>query len=170
MAEIPQTDEEWLEYYARIGTFVFERWKAIAADSPDDGIDEDAHENRWNDCTTEGLERIRASSHSLVQREVSRQRVRALWAQWRAKHKLTRDAVRGVTWVLWRAWEHFWGAIGLVAFGLLLLWAFPHFVREMRSRADVLLPAKSSPYQDAGSADTNQSRGQSATAEKRPEN
>ncbi|HEV2818029.1 MAG TPA: hypothetical protein VGW40_12510 [Allosphingosinicella sp.] len=146
LAEPPATDEESLEYYTRIGMFVARRWQAIAADTPDEAMDEEKSAHRWDECTTQGIDNIREDAHALIGREVARQRVRAAWKAWRKQAPATKLMLRGITWLAWRVWEHFWGAIGLVAFGLVLVWLAPHFTRDARMRADTLLPADTSPY------------------------
>lgn len=144
LREAPQTDEEALDFFVHLGMYMWGRWQSISADTPNgQPIDEDGS-TRWDDCTDREFDDIRVQAEDLIDREVARRRISAFIAS------LVRDPwgtiLKGLSWAVWRMWEHFWGAIGILFFGLLLVWVFPHFVKEMRSAFDETLPQQTSPY------------------------
>jgi hypothetical protein len=150
VAEEPQNDREALEYLVRLGLYITSRWEAIASDDPAGAIINEDASPRWDECTQREYEKLTSEAQDLIAREVAKQRVRALFA---AMLKEPWDTIAGMAgWVFMRAWEHFVGAIGLLLFGLLLVWAFPHFVKQMRSAFDETLPQQTSPYSDGGTA------------------
>ena len=143
IAEPPATNEEALDYFVRLGMYIYGRWEAIGADTPDgQRMDEDGSK-RWDECTDGEFDEIRSRAAQLIDSEVARRRIKALFAA------LFREPwgsiVKGISWAFMRAWEHFVGAFGLVAFGLLLVWAFPHIVKDIRSAINQALPQETRP-------------------------
>ncbi|HEX2764012.1 MAG TPA: hypothetical protein VHM92_09275 [Allosphingosinicella sp.] len=154
LAETPVTPEEELHYFTRIGMYVFRRWQAIADDHDDDQpIDEAACDARWDECTERGFQKIRDDAALLVETEVGRGRYTALVASWRRSWAPVEKIMEGLSWIFWRALEHFVGAIGLLLFGLLLVWLAPQIVKEVRASLDETLPVDTRPHDPAPGGD-----------------
>jgi len=146
LAELPKTAQEELEYFTRIGMFVFYRWQAIASDhAQGETIDEGACDHRWDECTEQNLTNIREDARELIGEEVGRQRAFAFVVAWFRRIEPIRAVSGKVEWVLMRIWEHFVGAIGLLAFGLIFVWLAPQVARHLRTTSDEMLPAETRP-------------------------
>jgi hypothetical protein len=124
--------------------FIWSRWEAIASDDPNGQIVNEDASQRWDECTEREFDGIRTNADTLIEREVARRRVRAVIAAMLKEPWGT--ILKGVSWVLWQMWEHFWGALGLLAFGLIFVWLAPHIAKEMRSAFDETLPPQTRPY------------------------
>ena len=146
LAEIPLTAEEELHYFTRIGMFVFDRWQAIADDHPDNTpIDEAAHDARWDECTQRQLDGIRKEARALIAKEVGRQRALAFAKRWAGSLKDIRWLWKGTSWIVWRMWEAFIGAVGLVLFGIMMISLAPSLRQEIRSEVDRWFPLDEPP-------------------------
>ena len=141
----PRTAAEELHYFSEIGMFVFYRWQQIASDAGDGAPDETQSAGRWDECTDRDLNDYRTKSKQLIGSEIGRLRavafVQSIWKKLDSLQTLA----RGVSWTVKTVGEHFVGALGLLLFGLLFVWAFPHFARDLRSTVDQLLPQETRP-------------------------
>ena len=142
----PKTAADELRYFTEIGMFVFYRWQSIASDHGEgEPIDEAAWDHRWNECTVGELKAIKSDAKKLVGDEMDRARAIALLKAIGQRIEPLRSIARGCAWTFWRVWEHFIGAIGLLAFGLLLVWIAPHVPKTLRATADEILPEDTRP-------------------------
>jgi len=142
LAQPPEGAEEELQYFTRLGMYIFSRWEAIA-DDVKRGQPFDDNSTRWDECTERDYEKISADAENLVTKEVRRQSLKAI-AAWFNKDKLGR-LLKGLGWAGMTVWEHFVGALGLLLFGLLIVALSPHIAKEVRAAFDELLPERTSP-------------------------
>lgn len=132
--------------------FVFYRWQQIASDAGDLPPDEAKSAGRWDECTDRDLRDYKAKARQLIGDEIGRLRALAfIQSVWKKLDSLTTLA-RAVAWTGRTVGEHFVGAIGLLLFGLLFVWALPHFTKDLRSTVDILLPQDTRP-ENAKAAD-----------------
>lgn len=131
IAEPPEGPEA-LDFYARLGMFIWSRWEAIASDDPNGQIVNEDSSPRWDECTEREFEDIRSSADALVEREVARRRVRAAVAavvkNWGAAGKV-------FGWVGMRVLEALVTAIALIFWA----WLFIHLAPHLQAAAKAVL-------------------------------
>jgi hypothetical protein len=152
LKEPPATDEEALDFFVHLGMYVYGRWQSIAADTGDGPIVDEDCNNRWDDCTDHEFDELRTRAEELIGREVAHRRISALLAS--VVKEPFGTILKGVGWALWQMWEHFWGAVGLLLFGLIFVWLAPHVAREVRSALDETLPHDTRPPPATGQPPT----------------
>lgn len=159
LARIPERDSEQLEHYVAIGYFVLDRWMAEELDRvPGQPLDEQACWDRWDQCSEKHIRDMRTEAKELVEREVSRRRVRSLLGDWGRKAEPVRGFASVLSWTGMEMLRGFVGAIGLLLFGLLFVWLAPSVVKSVRGAIDDSLPAETRP------TDGNTSGGNSTEA------
>ena len=144
LAKVPRGGKEELEYFTRLGMFIFFRWQAIQDDATATSRPFDDNSVRWDECSLREYANIQADARELIKSEVSR-RCLANVAKWLLREKLGKIS-RNAGWVGMTIWEHFVGAFGLLLFGLLFVLAKPYVAREIREAFNELLPEQTSPY------------------------
>lgn len=142
LAELPRGSSEELEYFTRLGMYIFFRWEAIE-DDVEDGKPFDDTSSRWDECTEREYDRIKADAQRLVRDGIA-QRWLLILIDW-VRHNPVGRFVAAVRWCWMRALEHFVGAVGLLLFGLLIVWLAPHLAKEIRSAVDELSPQETRP-------------------------
>ena len=143
LGEYPKNATESLEYFTRIGMYVFRSWQAVAADHAKGAvIDEKACDHRWDECTDADLEAIGTAASALIKDEISRRRARAFVKQyWETSDNKAVLVWRGLGWLFFKWWEAFVGAVGLVIIGGILIVAMPQLTRDVLSALHQILPA-----------------------------
>lgn len=135
-----------MRYFTEIGLFVFDRWQQIADDHADgDVIDEIACDHRWDECTEQDLHNFKRRSNDLVKSEVKRLRALAFAQYWASRLDSISSVAKGVNWFLMEAFRGFVGAIGILIFGLLFLYAAPSVSKAFRAAIDDLAPQATRP-------------------------
>jgi hypothetical protein len=143
LTEAPQTDEEALDFFVHLGMYIYGRWQSISADAErGETVDEDSSK-RWDDCTDSEFEEIRERAEGLIDREVARRRVTTFIASLLKKPWDKIAAALG--WTVMTAVEGFVGAIGILLFGLVVVWVAPHITKSIRSAMDDVLPKETRP-------------------------
>ena len=125
--------------------FVFGRWQQIASDAGEGAPDEHGSAARWDECTDRDIAEYKERTDRLIRGEVGRLRALAFAESVSAKLDSLASFAKAIAWIGRTILEHFVGAIGLLFFGLLIVWAFPHLSKDLRSTLDELLPGDTRP-------------------------
>ncbi|MDB5726719.1 MAG: hypothetical protein JWQ16_3473 [Novosphingobium sp.] len=154
LARLPDEEQnrrDTLDIYVSVGRFVVDRWLAEEIDRPDGGqLNEQASWGRWDQCTEKHLRDLRSEAVGMLNVEVQKGPVFGfVRAAFQRLDALKTFAVV-VAWTAKEAVRGFVGAIGLLIFGLLLVWLAPHVAKVLRSTADDALPADTRPADEAG--------------------
>lgn len=146
LTRFPDSEDELIHYYADIGRYVLDRWQAEERDRVEGApLDELATDCRWDECTEKHLRDLSTEVGVAYRTHVRRARVLSLLADWRAKAGSLATILQGVGWFLMEAWRGFVGAIGILIFGLLLVWIAPNVTKNLRSVVDDTLPKETRP-------------------------
>jgi hypothetical protein len=129
-----------------VGRFVEDRWLAEERmRKPGEALDEDASWNLWDECSEKHLRGLRTEAAELLQCEIRSRRARSLAAEFWQKVEPLNAAAKVLAWIVIEAARGFVAAIGLVAFGLLIVWAAPKVAKSVRAAVDDNLPADTRP-------------------------
>jgi len=146
LARDPDDDADRLDLYVEIGRFVHDRWLAEELDREQGKpFDEHACWDRWDQCTEKHLRDLRTEASKLVEDELKKGRTLAFVGDWLARWEPLRSASSVVSWVWWEALRGFVGALGLLAFGLLIVWLMPNVAKSIRSAVNDNLPVETRP-------------------------
>lgn len=143
---MPQDDAGWLDRYVAVGVFVVDRWLAEELDRIEgQPLDEQACWARWDQCSEKHLRDLRTEASQLVAEEITQRRLRTLAEEWLHRIEPGKNIISGLSWLFMEAFRGFIGGIGLLIFGLLIVWAAPRIARSVRSAVDDTLPASTRP-------------------------
>lgn len=150
LARLGDTDAALLESYAAVGRFVVDRWLAEELKRPDgQDLDEQACWDVWDQCTEKHLRDLRTEAQQLLQSELKKGRVSAYVADWGRRAEPVRWLMTGLSWLARETAKGFVGAIGILLFGLLIVWLAPHIAKSIRSTINDNLPAETRPTNTA---------------------
>lgn len=140
------SEEKLLRYYAEVGRYVLDRWHAEERDRPDgQPFNEAETDCRWDECTEKHLRDLSievVTAHTMAIRQA---RIRSLVAEVLSSVRPISGFLRFANWVVMESVRGFVGAIGILAFGLLLVWLAPPLTRTIRSVVDDLAPEATRP-------------------------
>jgi hypothetical protein len=135
-----------LESYVAIGRFVTDRWMAEELKrAPGAPLDEHACWDDWDKCTEKHLRDLRTEASQLLKAQLKKGRHTALVDDWVRRAEPVRWLLRGISWFARTAFDGFVGGIGLLIFGLLIVWLMPQIAKSIRSTVNDNLPSDTRP-------------------------
>ena len=125
----------------KVGRVVVDRWMAEEhARTPGQPLDEAATDELWDQYTERSLREFSTETEQIFARAVSSTKLRDLVAQFGSGFKPIAGITNAINWLFMTAWTGFISAIGIIAFGLLFVWALPSVTNAIRAAVDDSLP------------------------------
>jgi hypothetical protein len=162
LAASEETDR--IAWLVEVGRFVEDRWLAEEqARRPGEALDEDELWDLWDECSEKYLRDLRTEARELLREELRKRRARAFASERLSAIEPISAVASGIAWVFGQMFRAVVGAIGVVAFGLLLVTLYPRLVQSIHSTFDRAFPPPHAEADDHGS-------GSARDAEPRQEN
>ena len=130
MGELPP-EEQQLDFYVRIGMFIWSRWEAIASDDAHGEIVNEDSSPRWDECTEREFEDIREAAAKVIARETARRKIMGI-VEW---SKAWVPASKTLNWLGARVLEALVTAVALIFWA----WLFIHLAPHLQAAAKAIL-------------------------------
>lgn len=130
LGELPP-EEQQLDFYVRIGMYVWSRWEAIASDDPHGEIVNEDSSPRWDECTEREYEGIREAAANLITIETARRKITGI-VEW---SKAWVPASKTLGWIGMRIFEALVTAVALIFWA----WLFIHLAPHLQAAAKAAL-------------------------------
>lgn len=139
----PEADAQHL---IEIGRFVVDRWMAEERLREQGGkLNEQETDKFWDECTEAHLRNLSAEAIAIFNNAATNRWKRAVADTIKTKFHPVAGAIKILGWIVLTATQGFVSAIGLIAFGLLFVWAAPSITKSVRSAIDDTLPKETRP-------------------------
>jgi hypothetical protein len=146
LARLKDDDASRLDSYVSVGRFVVDRWMAEELKrEPNQPLDEHACWDDWDQCSEKHLRDLRTEATKLLASEMKKWRHTTLIQDWAHRAEPVRWLLTSLSWFARKAFEGFVGGIGLLLFGLLIVWLMPQIAKSIRSTVNDNLPAETRP-------------------------
>jgi hypothetical protein len=153
LARLEDDDASRLESYVAIGRFIVDRWLAEELTRPDgQQLDEQGCWELWDQCSEKHLRDLRTEAAQLLAKELRKGRLFAFVRDWGGRMEPLKSVFSVLSWVWWEALRGFVGAIGILLFGLAIVWLRPGIARSLRSLVNDSLPADTQPAFEEGNS------------------
>lgn len=139
LSRIPEKEDGLIPYYADVGRYVVDRWQAEERDRKEgQALDEAVTDCRWDECTEKHLRDLSTEVGVAYQLHIRQERVRSLAVQFGSQLKPISLAARFLGWFLRESSGAIAGLVGILLFGVALVYFFPGVTQSARGNLEDL--------------------------------